>query len=94
MPVATMTSKGQITIPKEMREDLGLVAGSKVTFIKIKDGHYRILPRTRRVEDLAGLLHDPDAPTLSIEEMNEIIADGWAASGLRGSPGHESEEPL
>lgn len=94
MPVATMTSKGQLTIPKEMRDDLGLVAGSKVVFIRLGNGSYRMLPRTRKASDLVGLLHDPTEPVLTIEEMNEIIAEGWAESGMHGSPGYEDYEPL
>lgn len=94
MPEATMTSKGQITLPKQMREELGLKAGSKVMFIRLSSGQYRILPRTRDVKDLIGLLHDPNRPTLTLEEMDEAIAEGWVESGLHGSPGHEDYEPL
>lgn len=84
MPTATMTSKGQITIPKQMRDDLNLTAGSKVVFVRLPSGQYRIVPRTGRIEDLFGLLHDPTQPTMTIEEMNEAIAEGGAESGMRG----------
>lgn len=93
MPVATMTSKGQITIPKEMRDDLGLVSGSKVVFVRLSNGSYRILPRTRKVSDLAGLAHDPNEAALTLEDMDEMIAEGWAESGMHGSPSHEEHEP-
>lgn len=82
MPSATMTSKGQITIPKEMRDDLGLTAGSKVMFVKLPSGHYRIVPRTGSVEDFIGLLYDPARKPMTIEEINEAIAEGGAASGM------------
>lgn len=94
MAEATMTSKGQITIPKEMRDDLGLKPGSKVMFIKLSSGQYRILPRTGKVRDLVGLLHDPTRPVLTLEEMEDAIQEGWAKSGLHGSPGYEDYEPL
>lgn len=94
MPVATLSSKGQITIPKEMRDELGLKTGSKVTFIRLSNGHYRILPQTGSIKDLAGLLHDPNRPTLTLEEMDEAIQAGWEESGLHGSPGYEDYEPL
>lgn len=84
MPIATMTSKGQITVPKEVRDDLHLTAGSKVMFVKLRNGQYRILPRTGKIRDLAGMLHDPNRPPMTIEEMNDAIAEGGAESGMRG----------
>jgi len=84
MPTATMTSKGQITVPKEVRDDLHLEAGSKVLFVKLPNGQYRIVARTGRVQDLAGILHYPGMPVLTIEEMNEAIGDAAAESGTRG----------
>lgn len=84
MAASTMTSKGQITVPKEVRDDLGLVAGSKVLFVKIGDGDYRLVARTGRISDLAGVLHRPEGPALSIDQINDGIADAGAASGLRG----------
>lgn len=94
MPAATMTSKGQITIPKEIRDDLGLEAGSKILFVRLGDGQYRILPRTGDIMALAGLLHEPSRPTLTLDEMDEAVAEGWVESGLHGSPGHDYDEPL
>lgn len=84
MSTATMTSKGQITVPREVREDLKLVPGSKVMFVKLGPGHYRIVARTGRIDDLFGLLHRPGQRTLSIEEINEAIAEAAAESGMRG----------
>ncbi len=84
MATATMTSKGQITVPREVREDLGLVAGSKVMFVKLGPRDYRIVARTGRIEDLAGILHRPGQRPLTIEEINEGIAEAGAESGMRG----------
>ncbi|MBD3942233.1 AbrB/MazE/SpoVT family DNA-binding domain-containing protein [Microbacterium sp. NEAU-LLC] len=84
MSIATLTSKGQITIPKEIRDELGLVAGSKVMFVTLLSGEVRMVRRTGSIEDLAGLLHDPNRPAMTIEEINEAIAEGGAASGMRG----------
>lgn len=84
MPTATMTSKGQITVPKEVRDDLHLEAGSKVVFVKLPDGHYRLIARTGQISDLAGILHYPGMPHLTIEEMNEAIGEAAAQSGMRG----------
>ncbi|MFT3797575.1 AbrB/MazE/SpoVT family DNA-binding domain-containing protein [Microbacterium sp.] len=84
MTTATVTSKGQITIPKDVRDDLKLETGSKVMFVKLRNGQYRLVPRTGSIMDIAGILHDPARPPMTIEEMNEAIAEGGAASGLRG----------
>jgi AbrB family looped-hinge helix DNA binding protein len=79
-----MTSKGQITIPKDVRDDLGLEAGSTVLFVKVGEGSYRMVARTGRIQDLAGILQRSDQRPLTIEEINEGIADGAAESGRRG----------
>lgn len=84
MSIATMTSKGQITIPKDVREDLNLQPGSRVMFVKLLNGQYRLVPRTGTVEDFLGILHDPERPPMTIEDIGEAIAEGGAASGLRG----------
>lgn len=84
MPTATMTSKGQITMPKAVRDDLGLAAGSKVMFVKLPNGQYNIVPRTGSLADLSGVLHNPDGPNLTLDEIDDIIADGGAESGMRG----------
>jgi len=79
-----MTSKGQITVPKDVREDLGLVAGSKVMFVKLPNGQYNVVPRTRSLADLSGILYEPGRPAMTIEEINDAIAEGGAESGMRG----------
>lgn len=84
MVSATMTSKGQITVPKEVREALGLTAGSRVMFVRMSNGRYELVPRTGKIWDFAGILYDPDRPAMTIEEINEAIAEGGAASGMRG----------
>ncbi len=83
MPTATMTSKGQITIPKEVRDALNLEPGSKVMFVKLPGGQYRIVPRTGKLSDLKGMLYNPDGPRLTIEEMNEAIGDAAAEHVMR-----------
>ncbi len=84
MSTATMTSKGQITVPKDVREDLGLVPGSKVMFVKLPNGQYNVVPRTGKIQDLFGMLHQPGVPAMTIEEINDAIAEGGAESGMRG----------
>ncbi len=83
MSTATMTSKGQITIPKEIREELNLSAGSKVMFVRLLSGEVRMIARTGSIRDLAGMLYDPDGPRLTIEEMDEAIGAAVMESDLR-----------
>lgn len=90
MPIATMTSKGQITVPKEVRDALRLEPGSKVMFVGLPNGQYNLVPRTGKVSDFIGMLHDPDRPTLTIDEINEAIAEGGAASGTQDREPSES----
>jgi antitoxin PrlF len=84
MSQATMTSKGQITVPRDVREELNLTAGSKVMFVRLGPRDYRIVARTGKIEDLFGILHQPGVPALTIEEINEGIASGATESGMRG----------
>jgi AbrB family looped-hinge helix DNA binding protein len=77
MVVATMTSKGQITVPKEVREALGLKAGSKVSFVRDESGGYVMRAKTGSIKDLYGMLKW-DGPAKTIEEMDEGIAQGAA----------------
>lgn len=66
----TMTSKGQVTVPQEIRKRLGLKSGDKMTFTLLSDGTVVMRPKTRRLVDLAGSLTRPDQPKVSIEDMN------------------------
>ena len=77
MTTAAVTSKGQITIPVEVREDLGLKAGDRVSFIKGENGEYIMKTKTGSLMDLKGFIHWSGKP-VTIEEMNKTIAKGWA----------------
>jgi antitoxin PrlF len=81
VPTATLTTKGQITIPVQVRTALGLNAGDKIDFVEIEKGQYAIRPRTASIRDLEGCIPKLDyVPT--IEEMNEAILDGAAENYL------------
>jgi antitoxin PrlF len=85
---ATVTAKGQITIPVEIRKAMGLEPGSKVVFFDSGDGAF-ILRRMGSIEDLYGCLAGFDVPKTD-EEMNDLIAkhvgqlDDATKSGARG----------
>lgn len=70
MTRATVTTKGQVTIPKDIRDQLGLKAGDQVNFTRLRGGTVVMRPKNRPLEDLYGVLHDPDRPTIPIEDMN------------------------
>ncbi len=72
MPLATLTSKGQTTIPAEIREHLNLKPGDKISF-DIEDGQVVIRPKNRSIMDLAGILKRPGQEPLSVEDMNEAV---------------------
>jgi len=73
MPSATMTSKGQITIPVEVRTQLGIDTGDRVEFIRNEEtGRYEIIPATVPVQALKGIVPKPKKP-VSIADMNEAI---------------------
>lgn len=72
MARATMTSKGQITIPKEVRERLGVEAGDRLEFVEQERGVYKVVAATRDVRHLKGMVPKPPRP-VSVEEMNAAI---------------------
>lgn len=74
MAVATLTSKGQITIPSRVRHALGLEAGDRVEFVEQGEGQFAIVPATRSVQELRGMFHGKRSKPVSIEEMNATIA--------------------
>lgn len=73
MPLATLTSKGQITIPRSVRKSLHLQTGDKVDFVITQDGDALLKPVTRKVDDVFGKLHDPGRRPVSVEEMDTAI---------------------
>jgi antitoxin PrlF len=77
MPAATVTSKGQITIPKKVRQALDLGAGDRVEFVIEKDGRVRLQPGKGDVAALKGFLHKPGRSAVSLGEMDKAIAKGY-----------------
>ncbi len=79
MATATLTGKGQITIPVEVRQALRLDAGDRVEFVEVEPGRFEIVPATRSVTALKGMFGKPRR-TVSIEEMNAAIAKRAASA--------------
>ena len=74
MSIATVTSKGQVTIPQDVRERLGIVAGTRVEFAERADGVVEFIPRTASIMDLAGALKW-DGPAFTLEETDEAVGE-------------------
>jgi antitoxin PrlF len=70
---ATITSKGQITLPKEVREALGVGTGDRVEFVAERDGAYRVVAATRDIKQLKGLVPKPRTP-VTVEAMKRAVA--------------------
>jgi antitoxin PrlF len=77
---ATVTSKGQITIPVQVRSELGISAGDKVEFVELGKGQFAIVPATRSIKELNGVFRGRRRKPVSIEEMDAAIARRAAES--------------
>jgi antitoxin PrlF len=67
---ATLTSKGQTTIPKEIRESLGIKPGDRMTFTLMPDGTVVMRVKNGSMMRLAGALHKKGRKPVSIEKMS------------------------
>lgn len=81
MPVATVTSKGQVTIPKEVRTELGIETGTSVMFVRTPQG-YLLRPTGQSLARLRGIVKY-DGPPVTIEDMNEGVLDAVAEDEAR-----------
>jgi AbrB family looped-hinge helix DNA binding protein len=73
MTTATLTSKGQITIPAKVRAALRVEVGDRVEFVEVAPGRYEFIAATQSVTALRGMFGKPVRP-VSIEDMNRAIA--------------------
>ncbi len=75
MAEATITSKGQLTLPKEIRIALGVGPGDRVAFVRMDDGNFVMMPANRSVMQLKGFLARP-RKAVTLEDMDKAIAEG------------------
>lgn len=73
MPSATVTSKGQVTIPKSIRQALKVRAGDRLDFVVENEGRVVVRAGTADAADLKGLLHRPGRRPVTIDEMNAAV---------------------
>jgi bifunctional DNA-binding transcriptional regulator/antitoxin component of YhaV-PrlF toxin-antitoxin module len=79
MAQLTVTAKGQVTLRKDLLRHLGVAPGQKVRVDKLPNGRIEVRAEpSGRIQDFFGFLHRPDGPCLTIDEINEAIAAGWA----------------
>lgn len=79
----TMTSKGQITIPSEVRDELQLLPGTRF-YVSSRNGQVVAIPKNKKLIDLAGILgKPPTGEALTVEEMNDAMAEAIADDDAR-----------
>jgi bifunctional DNA-binding transcriptional regulator/antitoxin component of YhaV-PrlF toxin-antitoxin module len=81
MSTLTITSKGQVTLRKDVLDHLGVRPGQRISVDKLPDG--RIVVSAEHVSEsisaIFNLLKSENRPKLSIDDMNELATKGWAA---------------
>jgi antitoxin PrlF len=80
MSKLTITSKGQVTLRKDLLRHLGVHPGERIEIVELPGGELRVraVKLTGKIQDFFGSLRREGQKALSIEEMNEVIAKGWA----------------
>jgi len=73
MTMATITTKGQITIPKSVRDSLKLHSGDKIEFIVTDKMEAVMRPISKKVDEVFGRLNRPGMKAVSVEELNQAI---------------------
>jgi antitoxin PrlF len=73
MPTATVTSKGQITIPKDIRDRLKLHPGDSVDFVVERDGRVMMRQATLDIRALEGVLHRRGMRPVSLDDIRHVI---------------------
>ncbi len=82
MPTATMTSKGQFTMPAEVRARLQLMPGSKIDIVENAAGETVIRPKKTNMDRLYAIVRKPASP-ISITDMDDAIGDAIAEDYMR-----------
>ncbi len=80
MTTLTITARGQVTLRKDVLQHLGLKPGDQIAFDKLpgKELRVRVAKPSGDIKGFIGLLAGKSKKVLSVEEMNDIAASGWA----------------
>lgn len=73
MPIATITNKGQVTIPKKVRDAMNLHFGDKIEFVCEEEGTITVRPVKKSVDAVFGRLNGKGRRSLSTEEIDEVV---------------------
>ncbi|MDJ0679158.1 MAG: AbrB family transcriptional regulator [Xenococcaceae cyanobacterium MO_167.B52] len=76
MVQARLTGKGQVTIPKQIRDYLHLDTGSQIDFVIDEQGDVKVIPLNVAAESLSGILHREGMPSTSLEDIEQAIIEG------------------
>jgi AbrB family looped-hinge helix DNA binding protein len=77
MITASITSKGQVTIPKSIRDSLKVTTGDKISFIVSEDGEVIIKPLAKKAAEVFGLLTAVSRKAMSTEEIDNKLEDAF-----------------
>ena len=80
MPKATITSKGQITIPASVRRALRVDSGDRIEFVEVSEGRFEVVAATCSIREFEGMFA-ADREPITIEQMNEAIASEAGRNG-------------
>ena len=74
MSTAMITTKGQVTIPKNVRDTMHVKVGDRIEFIQVSEDRYEIIAVTKDVGQLKGIVKSKNTQAVSIDEMNAAIS--------------------
>ena len=80
MPSSRLSTKGQVVIPQEIREWLGIRAGDRIDFVVGEDGSVALRPALLDIRDVRGMLRREGAEPVTVETMNEAVRRRHASS--------------
>jgi AbrB family looped-hinge helix DNA binding protein len=83
MPTATVTSKGQVTLPKEIRDALGIHPGDQIDFREEPDGRVFVSLKKRSLRSISGMLKPPEGVHATLDDFDRAIEAGWTRKGRK-----------
>ncbi len=80
MTMLTITAKGQVTLRQDLLKHLGVSAGQKIEVDKLPNGGITVKAAKQKgaISDFIGCMAKPATRSLTVEDMNTVIAKGWA----------------